>query len=267
LKANKRLKDMAETIAISGKGGSGKTTLAAVIIRLLLGTRRAILAVDADPNSCLGQTCGVQPVGTIAEIREKVRSKSEPGKEGMDRLRSFEYGIQQAITEANGFDLLTMGRPEGPSCYCAINNMLRNFLDKLSSAYEFVVIDNEAGMEHLSRRTTNNVDLLCIVAEPTDLGVVTAQRIFELAKQLPISVKEIGVIWNRYNGETVKRLDGIEVFGCVPYDKAVLDASMQGQTVFDIEENSPAFSAVQKILERKLNLSGFSPTQSSKLKT
>ena len=257
---------MAETIAISGKGGSGKTTLAALIIRLLLGqSHRAILAVDADPNSCLGQTCGVQPVGTIAEIREKVRSKSEPGKDGMDRLRSFEYGIQQAITEGAGFDLLTMGRPEGPSCYCAINNMLRNFLDKLSSAYEFVVIDNEAGMEHLSRRTTNNVDLLCIVAEPTDLGVVTAQRIFELAKQLPISVKEIGVIWNR--AESSKQLDGIDVFGYVPYDKAVLDASMQGQTVFDIEENSPAFSAVQKILEKKLNLSGFSPTQSSKLKT
>ena len=255
---------MATTIAISGKGGSGKTTLAAVIIRLLLGTRRAILAVDADPNSCLGQTCGVQPVGTIAEIREMARRK-QPSDAGMDRVRSFEYGIQQAITEANGFDLLTMGRPEGPSCYCAVNNMLRNFLDKLSSAYEFVVIDNEAGMEHLSRRTTNNVDLLCIVAEPTDLGVVTAQRIFELAKQLPISVKEIGVIWNR--AESSKQLDGIDVFGYVPYDKAVLDASMQGQTVFDIEENSPAFSAVREILEKKLNLSGFSPTQSSKLKT
>ncbi len=255
---------MATTIAISGKGGSGKTTLAAVIIRLLLGTRRAILAVDADPNSCLGQTCGVQPVGTIAEIREMARRK-QPSDAGMDRVRSFEYGIQQAITEANGFDLLTMGRPEGPSCYCAINNMLRNFLDKLNSAYEFVVIDNEAGMEHLSRRTTNNVDLLCIVAEPTDLGVVTAQRIFELAKQLPISVKEIGVVWNR--AESSKQLDGIDVFGYVPYDKAVLDASMQGQTIFDIEENSPAFSAVREILERKLNLSGFSPTQSSKLKT
>jgi len=255
---------MATTIAISGKGGSGKTTLAAVIIRLLLGARRAILAVDADPNSCLGQTCGVQPVGTIAEIREMARRK-QPSDAGMDRLRSFEYGIQQAITEANGFDLLTMGRPEGPSCYCAINNMLRNFLDKLSSAYEFVVIDNEAGMEHLSRRTTNNVDLLCIVAEPTDLGVVTAQRIFELAKQLPISVKEIGVVWNR--AESSKQLDGIDVFGYVPNDKAVLDASMRGQTIFDIEENSPAFSAVREILERKLNLSGFSPTQSSKLKT
>jgi len=252
---------MATTIAISGKGGSGKTTLAAVIIRLLLHQEnRAVLAVDADPNSCLGLTMGVQPVGTIAEIREKARAKS-PTNEGMDRVRSFEYGIQQAITEAGGFDLLTMGRPEGPDCYCAVNNLLRRFLDKLSSAYGFVVVDNEAGMEHLSRRTTNNVDLLCIVAERTPLGALTAKRIFDLAKQLPISVKQIGVIWNntlpiadcQLSIENRKsEIENIETFGCVPYDQAVLDASMQDKTVFDLEDNSPAISAVRKILEKKL---------------
>jgi CO dehydrogenase maturation factor len=169
----------------------------------------------------------------------------------MSRVQSFEYGIQQAITEAEGFDLLTMGRPEGPDCYCAVNNLLRQFLDKLSSAYDFVVIDNEAGMEHLSRRTTNKVDFLCIVAEPTPLGAVTAKRISDLAKELPISVKKIGVIWNR--AETAKNLDGIETLGCVPFDKTVFDASMQGKTVFDLKEDSPAFSAVKKILEQKLN--------------
>ncbi|GAG29291.1 unnamed protein product [marine sediment metagenome] len=165
-------------------------------------------------------------------------------------MRLFEYGIQQAITEADGFDLLTMGHPEGPGCYCAANNLLRNFLDKLSSAYDFVVIDNEAGMEHLSRRTTNKVDLLCIVAEPTPLGAVTAQRIFELAEQLPISVKQIGIIWNKANSS--KKLDGMNIFGCVPYDQAVLDASMQGETIFDVEQNSSAFVAVRKILEQNL---------------
>jgi CO dehydrogenase maturation factor len=238
-------------IAISGKGGSGKTTLAAMIVRLLLHRQnKAVLAVDADPNSCLGLTMGVQPLGTIAEIREQARSKS-PTNSGMSRVQSFEYGIQQAITEADGFDLLTMGRPEGPDCYCAANNLLRQFLDKLSSAYDFVVIDNEAGMEHLSRRTTNNVDFLCIVAEPTPLGAVTAKRIFDLAEELPISVKKIGVIWNRT--ESAKDINGIETFGCVPFDKAVFDASMQGKSVFDLEENSPAFSAVKKMLEQMLN--------------
>jgi len=252
------------TLAISGKGGSGKTTLAAMVIRLLLHRQNgAVLAVDADPNSCLGLTMGVQPLGTIAEIREQARSKL-PTNSGTDRVRSFEYGIQQTITEADGFDLLTMGRPEGPDCYCAVNNLLRTFLDKLSSQYKFVIIDNEAGMEHLSRRTTNNVDFLCIVAEPTPLGTVTAKRIFDLAKQLPISVKQIGVIWNDNRGlspvtrdasdERRATSDEIETFGCIPYDKAVLDALMQGKTVFDLQQSSPALSAIQKILEHILVL-------------
>ena len=269
---------MATTIAVSGKGGSGKTTLAALIVRALVGQSPqgealdrisagclpakpafggAVLAVDADPNSCLGVELGVEPVGTIAQIREQARSTS-PSSGGMDRVRTFEYGMQQSITEASGFDLLTMGRPEGPDCYCAVNNMLRTFLDKLTSQYQFVIIDNEAGMEHLSRRTTNNVDLLCIVAEPTPLGVLTTQRIFDLAKELPISVKEIGVIWNNTLPIENRKLKiencRLETFGGIPYDKAVLDASMQGKTVFDIDENSPAFVAVRKILEKKLKI-------------
>jgi len=249
---------MATTIAISGKGGSGKTTVAAMIIRLLCGQssrapalreHRALLAVDADPNACLGLMMGVEPVGTIAELRESAREKS-PTNAGADRLRSFEYGIQQTITEAAGFDLLTMGRPEGPSCYCAVNNILRQFLDRLSSQYGFVIIDNEAGMEHLSRRTTNNVDLLCIVAEQTPLGELTARRILALAKQLPISVKRIGVIWNRT--DSFEKLNDIEIFGCVPYDDAVFNASIQGKTIFDIKRNNPALAAVKRILEQKL---------------
>lgn len=242
---------MTTTIAISGKGGSGKTTIAAMIIRCLLeqADRKAVLAVDADPNSCLGVMLGVQPTATIADIREDARAKP-PSNAGMDKVRSIEYEIQQAITEAEGFDLLTMGRPEGPSCYCAVNNMLRKFLDELSSQYQFVIIDNEAGMEHLSRRTTNDVDLLCIVAEQTPLGALTARRIFDLAKQLPIVVKQIGIIWNR--AQNHKEIDGIDIFGHIPYDKAVFDASMQGKTVFDLKENRPAFLAASKILEQKL---------------
>jgi len=260
---------MASTIAISGKGGSGKTTLAAMIIRLLCRRSRGpVLAVDADPNSCLGLTMGVEPVGIIAEVREGLTEK-RPSNAGIDRVRSFEYGIQQAITEADGFDLLTMGRPEGPGCYCAANNLLRTFLDILSSAYEFVVMDNEAGMEHISRRTTNNVDLLCIVAGATAVGVVTVRRIVELAKKLPVSVKEIGVVWNSTSPMADCRsiianrrleIDNVETLGCIPFDKSIFNASLQGKTVFDIEENNPAFLAVQRILERKLNIGSFSLT-------
>lgn len=254
---------MAVTIAIGGKGGSGKTTVAAMIIRFLLeqAGRRPILAVDADPNSCLGAELGVEAGGTIAEIREQALSKSS-NSAGMDRLRTFEYGMQQAITEVAGFDLLTMGRPEGPDCYCAVNNMLRTFLDKLSTQYQFVIIDNEAGMEHLSRRTTNNVDLLCIVAEPTSLGALTTQRIFELAGKLPIAIKEIGVIWNHNRDpslvlggggqETLDTKCQIETFGSIPYDKAVFEASLQGRTILDLEQDSPGYAAVRQIFVEKL---------------
>lgn len=252
---------MATTIAISGKGGSGKTTLAAMVIRFLLKRKEssAILAVDADPNSCLGSMLGIQPAGTIADIREDARAKA-PGNTGEDRLRSFEYGIQQAITEADGFDLLTMGRPEGPGCYCAVNNLLRKYLDKLSSQYEYVVIDNEAGMEHLSRRTTNNVDILCIVTEISSLGAATARRIYELAKKLPVSVKKVGVLWNKVEANPVQasdlHLEGVEMFGCVPLDRSVFEGSIKGKTIFELEDNAPAFLAVSEMLERKLNLKG-----------
>jgi CO dehydrogenase maturation factor len=255
---------MTTTIAISGKGGSGKTTLAAMIIRRLVeqADSGAVLAVDADPNSCLGLTLGVEPVGIVADIRENVRSK-EPGNAGMDRVRTVEYGIQQAITESSGFDLLTMGRPEGPDCYCAVNNMLRKFLDNLSSQYQYVVIDNEAGMEHLSRRTTNNVDLLCIVAEPNPIGSVTVRRISDLARKLPIDVKQIGVIWNKVVDQSDPdapdySVDEVETFGHVPSDTDVFENSVRGKTVFELGKDNPAYSAIDNILEDVLTLSSSS---------
>ncbi len=222
-----------------------------MIIRLLVEqSMGSVLAVDADPNSCLGLTMGVEVTDTIAGIREQARAKT-PDNTGIDKTRLLEYGIQQAICEAKGFDLLTMGHPEGPSCYCAANNLLRSFMDKLSDAYSFVVLDNEAGMEHLSRRTTNNIDLLFIVAEPGAIGQITVKRIFELTRQLPITVKRTGIIWNR--ADNVHEMDGIESFGFVPYDKVILDCSTQSKTIFDIESSS-AFLAMREIVERELKI-------------
>ncbi len=240
---------MTKTIAISGKGGSGKTTLAAMIVRILTQCDRpAVLAVDADPNACLGITLGAEITETVAQIREKTVSQKPDS--GTDRVRSFQYGIQQIITEADGFDLLTIGQPEGPGCYCAANNLLRQFLDELRPSYQAVVIDNEAGMEHLSRRTAGSIDLLLITAEPTAIGKVTAERILALSNTLPIAVKRTGIIWNK--AQEGPQLGDAEILGSIPYDESVAQAATDGKTIFDLDLNGPAFSAVQKIINNVL---------------
>ena len=172
---------MAYIIAFAGKGGTGKTTIAALTIRYLIEKKhKAILAVDADSNSCLNEALGVDVHATIGKLREEslatVRSgAARPGGMSMEQL--FDYQVQQSVIEAKGFDLMVMGRPEGPGCYCAANNIIRKYTDKLSEKYPYVVIDNEAGMEHLSRRTTHKVDLLLIISDPTQKGMQTAKRI------------------------------------------------------------------------------------------
>lgn len=241
---------MGTCIAISGKGGVGKTTIASLIIRELIGhASKGVLAVDADPNACLALTLGVEVGGVVAELRDQTRMKT-PSNTGMDRVTAFEYGLNEIVTEAQGFDLVTMGHPEGPSCYCAANNLLRRFLDKLSSQYSFVVLDNEAGMEHLSRRTTNHVDMLLIVAEPTKIGQVTAQRIMALTDTLPVKIKQRGVLWSRTDQPI--ELEGIDSLGCVPFDQSLADASMAGTPIFDVSGDGPARRAVQKLVEERL---------------
>jgi len=241
---------MSTTIAVSGKGGSGKTTLAAMIIRRLREAGRAgILAVDADPNACLGLALGVRPEKTVADLREETLAGKLPGAE-TDRQRAFQYALHQAVAEADGFDLLTMGRPEGPKCYCAVNHLLRRYMDEAGGDYRWVVVDNEAGMEHLSRRTTNGVDLLVVVAEPTPVGATTARRIIDLAAHLPITVKRQGVLWNKVaeGAPLPAGADGLPTVGRVPLDPAVLDASMRGATVFELDANGPAYRALAAVL-------------------
>ncbi len=244
---------MGFSIAISGKGGTGKTTLSAMLVRLLIGkSPQAVLAVDADPNSCLGITLGVEPETTIANLRDDVlKQKIEPGR-GIGKLEAFGYACRRSLTEAKGFDLLTMGRPEGPSCYCAANNTLRAFLSQLSASYGYVLTDNEAGMEHLSRRTNTDINVLVIVAEPTKVGVVTAHRILELTKSLPMSIGRIGVVWSRSQKQVDLELDGIGVFGTVPYDETIFELAVEGRSLFDLSKDSAAMKAAQEILNHIL---------------
>jgi len=251
---------MAFVIAVAGKGGTGKTSISALTVKYLVGKKKkAVLAVDADSNACLNEALGVDVHATIGHLREEsletIRGGTErPGGMSMEQL--FDYQVQQSIIEAKGFDLMVMGRPEGPGCYCAANNIIRKYTDKLSETYSYVVIDNEAGMEHLSRRTTHKVDLLLIISDPTVRGIKTAKRIADLVKELNLEVDKYMLIINRVTGgegEDLKKHAeslGLEVAGVVPQDYNVFQYDLQGKAIVKLPEDSAAIKEVFGILGR-----------------
>lgn len=253
---------MAKTIAFAGKGGTGKTTLAALTVRYLVEkTGRPILAVDADSNSCLNEALGVNVHTTIGRIREEslaaIRSSAgRPGGMSTDEL--FNYRIQQSLIEAKGFDLLVMGRPEGSGCYCAANNIIRKYTDMLSDDYPYVVIDNEAGMEHLSRRTTHKVDVLFIVSDSTVKGIKTAKRIVDLVEELSLDIGQSLVIINRTKNndgliDLVKEY-GLTLAGTIPDDSEIFDIDLKGCPVFDIPETSHCKKIGYKVFDTYLGV-------------
>jgi CO dehydrogenase maturation factor len=251
---------MAYVIGFAGKGGTGKTTIAALTVRYLVEKKKkAVLAVDADSNNCLNEALGVEIHATIGKLREEslaaVRSGGErPGGMSMEQL--FDYQVQQSVIEAKGFDLMVMGRPEGPGCYCAANNIIRKYTDKLSEQYPYVVIDNEAGMEHLSRRTTHTVDLLLVVSDPTKKGVQTANRISALVDELALEVSTRTLIINRVSPENFEKLKdcGIQLpFGSIhsiPEDGNISLLDLEGRPAFELPPDSSALAALYGILDR-----------------
>lgn len=250
---------MAFNIAVAGKGGTGKSTLSALIIRYIteeLG--KPVSAVDADPNASLGSLLGLHVQSTVADIREDIVEKKVDFS-GMSKDRYIEYAIEESIIEKEKFDLLTMGRPEGPKCYCYVNNLLRKYLDKVGTTYPFIVTDNEAGMEHLSRRTTNNVDLLLIVSEPTIVGALTLQRIIALAESLSVTIRQKYCILNRVPQKGIhenlqQKLDslGIEVSAIFPFDQEVYDTAACGASVFEIARENELYQKLGNFLQKHL---------------
>lgn len=245
---------MTLTFAVAGKGGVGKTTFAALLIKIL-SEKDVVLAVDADPNSNLNYMLGVDIENTIGDLREDITKDPESVPVGMSKQEYIEYQIRLALIEGERFDLVAMGRQEGPGCYCYINNVLRAFLDSLSTKYKYVVMDNEAGMEHLSRRTTRDVDHLFILSNQTKPGVLTAMRIGELSQKVDIGIANRHLIINRADGvrdqlkETIENMDFNHV-DYIPEDNAIAERIMLGKPLLDLPDSSPALERARKILEQ-----------------
>lgn len=253
---------MTVTIALAGKGGTGKTTTAALLIRYLVEQRSgSILAIDADPSSNLNLVLGMPLEETVGRIREDMAklvqssgamAGSMPG--GMSKQDYLDYQIQMALVENKRVDLLAMGRPEGPGCYCAANQMLRVIVDRLASNYDYVVVDNEAGMEHLSRRTTRDVDVLLLVTDPTQRGLIAAQRMANMVPELDIGVGQVYLVINRVRGGTLpEELEeavadsGLALLGITPDDPWLGEYEYSGRPLVQLPDDSVAWEAVKEM--------------------
>jgi CO dehydrogenase maturation factor len=247
-----------KTIAVAGKGGTGKTTLSALVIDHLTKNRKGtVLAIDADPSTNLNLALGVPLDDTVGDVREETATAVGGGQAmgGLSKWDYLDYRINEALVEEMAFDLLAMGRPEGPGCYCAANNILRTSVDRLSDAYDYVVIDNEAGLEHLSRRTTQDVDLLLLVSDPSLRGIIAAGRVAELVDELKTAVGAIYLVVNRVNGDTLPEplLQAIEdhnlkLGGLIPADPAVNELDALGEPIVKLPEDAPARRSLEAIL-------------------
>ncbi len=241
-------------IGISGKGGTGKTLVAALLIRELSKEfpDASILAIDADPDSNLPDALGVSIAASVGEMREALlEEESVTG----DKRREFEGKIMEIIYEGDHYDLLVMGRPEGPGCYCPVNHIIRMVIDTLSKNYDYTVIDCEAGLEHLSRRTTRDVDIMLVITDATVKGILTALRIRKLTDEIDIAIKRIINVANRIpEGLEAKvreeaRKHGIELHEIIPYDPKVAEFDLLGKPVVALPEDSSASVAVRKIMK------------------
>lgn len=259
---------MGKVIAVTGKGGTGKTAVSTMVVRALLDAGVGpILAVDADPNANFHATLGVVPELTLGGIRETQIREAGVIPPGMSKPDYFAYRTQEALVEAVGFDFLAMGRPEGPGCYCFANSLLRDALGRLEGSYAWIVVDCEAGLEHFSRRTAAAIDLLLILADRSRRALETVNTVSELARSLATPVSEIAVAVNRCSSPppapvaaTLHELD-IVAQAFLPEDPLVADLDMRGQTLLDAPPSSALRQAVRDLLAQTRTAGPiFSPT-------
>ena len=241
------MNDRPFTIAVSGKGGTGKTTISSLLVRSFIDLgQKPVLAVDADPNANLHEALGVNVSETLGCMREEAFSRRIPP--GMNRHDYVRFRFRQSLVESEGFDLVAMGRPEGSGCYCFANDLLSECMLQLGGEYRFIVIDTEAGMEHISRGTIGKPDMLLIVSDPGARGLRTVSRIREIATELGLEDKRIFVVVNQYKSGSAPVNIGTEhPFAVIPEDPAVEAADLAATPVSQIPYDSPARVAVREL--------------------
>jgi CO dehydrogenase maturation factor len=249
---------MSRLIAVAGKGGVGKTTVAALLVRGLIARgRRPVLAVDADPNTCLDAALGVTVSTTLGGVREEAREFAGKGMSGgMDKQRYLEIKIAESLVEGDHFDLIAMGRSEGPGCYCYANNVLKEVLKKMASHYPWVVLDNEAGLENLSRRIVQQVDLLVVVADPSLRGLETAKRLHALALEMGIRYNLLALAVNRLRrlelpetAVTVRKAIQADVVVGLPDDAEIFSLAERGTSLMQLRSDHPVMTALNPLLD------------------
>lgn len=247
---------MAKSIAVAGKGGTGKSTLAALLILNLVKQRRGpVLAVDADADSNLATLLGVTSKQSIGDLREEVLKEIKNFPAGMSKASYVEAGLHQIIVEAEGFDLVTMGRGEGAGCYCYLNSLIKKFSDDLTPSYPWVVIDNEAGLEHISRRTSTNIETLLVVVTDNPLSFSSAKKIQALTDSLEKRISRRYIVTSMVKPEHLglvrERLKELQIphLCDIPYDPQLEELVFQGGSLSRLP-NGPASAAIELILSK-----------------
>lgn len=247
---------MTQKIAVAGKGGVGKTTFTALLIRELMRQKKGIiLAVDADPNSNLNEALGIDVDDSISNILEEVRLGDDVPI-GMGKDSFTEYRLSQIIKEGKGMDLIQMGLPQQNGCYCYPNNLMRMYLEQLQRNYEYVIIDNEAGMEHLSRRIVADIDMLFIISDTSVRSIRSAAKVVELIKVLKISIPEVYLIITKTGEAGIDGLKeeiaktGLDLVGTIPYDVQAVTFDFEGKPLIDLPDDSLSVMAVKAIMEK-----------------
>lgn len=248
---------MTKYIAVAGKGGVGKTTFTALLLRQMVQKHKeiSVLAVDADPNANLGEALGLTVSATISEILEQTKDpKAIPT--GMPKNIFIEYKLQQALVETKDIDLLVMGGPQGAGCYCYPNDLLRKYLENIGENYDFVVVDSEAGLEHISRRTIPRIDEMFVISDSSARGIRSAGRVHELIRGLKSAVGNLHLIVTKTSEGSMESLSeeiertGLTVIGDIPLDPLVVEYDLAGKPLFDLPDDAVSVKVVERILGR-----------------